>query len=77
MTNLFNPLNPMNHSCYTEYEYPGTIEEVVQYYDSISASNKNGPKLKPQLTEDEWCNSENTLKKGSSFLDKIKSFFKF
>ena len=75
MTNAFNPLDPMNHSMYHEYEYPGTIEEVVKYYDSLP--DPDGPKLRPQANKDSWCYSGDCTNEGkTSLIEKIKSFIK-
>lgn len=77
MANSFNPLNPMNHSCYTEFEYPGTIEEVVRYYDNMPAANPNGPKLRPQVTKDSWYYSKDKADDGHiSPFEKLKAFVK-
>lgn len=80
MTNSFtpwNPLDPMNRSMYTEYEYPGTIDEVVKYYDSVPAPNPNGPKLQPQPTKDSWYYSKDDADDGHiSVMEKIKAFVK-
>lgn len=75
MTFSFNPLDPMNQSMYHEFEYPGTIEEVVQYYDN--APNPNGPKLRPQPTKDSWYYRNDGKDDGHiSALEKLKAFVK-
>lgn len=80
MSNSFtpwNPLDPMNHSCYTEFEYPGTIEEVVKYYDSVPTVKPNGPKLAPQPTKDSWYYSKDDADDGHiSPFEKLKAFVK-
>lgn len=75
MANSFNPLDPMSNSAYWEYEYPGTIEEVVRYYDNMP--DPNGPKLRPQASKDSWYYSKDNRDDGHiSPFEKLKAFLK-
>ncbi len=75
MVNSFNPLDPMHSSTYLESTIPSSIDEALATYPECA--DPNGPKLKPQLTQDSWYYSNDGSDDGRiSGFEKVKAFLK-
>lgn len=75
MVNSFNPLDPMHSSTYLESTIPSSIDEALATYPECA--DPNGPKLKPQLTQDSWYYSNDNSDDGRiSGFEKVKAFLK-
>lgn len=76
MANGFQFLDPMHRSTYLEADYPGTIQEAVEYVESLPRVNPNGPKLRPQLQKDGYYKQDGVDDGHISTFEKIKAFVK-
>ena len=75
MVNSFNPLDQMHSSTYLESTIPSSIDEALATYPECA--DPNGPKLKPQLTQDSWYYSNDNSDDGRiSGFEKVKAFLK-